>query len=264
MVMILLKEFDLLSDIFESCQSFDQLYIIFFCNGSCHFSGNDSCYNCTVFRKHAKFFSLGKKVFQDQHSGHISCEAFVLTGLLILCIDSKSVCIRVSSQNDICVHFCCKFQGQCKCVLIFRVRIAYCGEISVRKFLLFYYINIVKSKFFQYTSYRNVSCSVKRCINDLQLVCLLFDGFRAENQFLKSSHIFIIDLFTDHFVKTCCLCIFLGHRLHLSEICDRLNFCDDLFVLRSCDLCAVLPVNFVSVVLWRIVACSYYHTSCAA
>ena len=169
MVMILLKEFDLLSDIFESCQSFDQLYIIFFCNGSCHFSGNDSCYNCTVFRKHAKFFSLGKKVFQDQHSGHISCETFILAGFLILCINSKSVCIRVSSQNDICVHFCCKFQGQCKCVLIFRVRIAYCGEISVRNFLLFYYINIVKSKFFQYTSYRNIACTMKRSINNFQI-----------------------------------------------------------------------------------------------
>ena len=262
--MILLEEFNLLSDVFESCQSFDQFYIVFFCNSSCHFSGNDSCYNSAVFRKHTKFLSLGKKIFQNQHSGHISCEAFVLAGLLILCIDSKSVCIRVSSQNDVCVYFCRKFQSQCKCILVFRVRIAYCREISVRKFLLFYYINVVKSKFFQYTSYRNVSCSVKRCVNDFQLVSLLFDCFRTKNQFLKSFHIFVIDFFTDHFVKTCCLCIFFRHCLHLSKVCDRLNFCNNLFVLRSCDLCAIFPVNFISVVLWRIVTCSYYYTSSAA
>ena len=264
MVMILLKKFDLLSDIFESCQSFDQLYIIFFRHGSCHFSGNDSCYNSTILRKHTQFFSLGKEIFQNQHSGHISCEAFILAGLLILCIDTKSVRIRVSGQNNVCIHFCRKLQSQCKCVLILRIRIAYSREISVRKLLLFYYINIVKSKFFQYTSYRNITCSVKRCVNDFQLVCLLFDGFRAENQFLKSFHVFVINFFTDHFIKAGCLCIFFRHCLHLSEVCDRLNFCNDLFILRSCDLRAVLPVNFVSIVLWRIVACSYNHTCCAA
>ena len=81
--MILLKEFDLLSDIFESCQSFDQrLHYILLRWLLGHFSGNDSCDNCTVLRKHAKFFSLGKKVLQDQHTGHISGEALVLAGLL--------------------------------------------------------------------------------------------------------------------------------------------------------------------------------------
>ena len=56
---------------------------------------------------------------------------------------TKTVCIRVSCKNEVCIYFFCKFQTKLKSFCRFRIRIADSREISVRKFLLFYYINIV-------------------------------------------------------------------------------------------------------------------------
>ena len=54
------------------------------------------------------------------------------------------------------------------------------------------------------------------------------------------------------------------HGLALGEIRNRIDLSDDVIVVRRCDLCTVLPVNLITVVLGRIVACGHNDTRNAA
>ena len=58
MVMVLLKELDLLADVFESGERLDQIHIIFLRQSPGHLAGHDSCDYGTVFRQSSHGFSL--------------------------------------------------------------------------------------------------------------------------------------------------------------------------------------------------------------
>jgi len=177
---------------------------------------------------------------------------------------TKTICIRICCKNEICIYFFCKLQSKFKSFCCFRIRIADCREISVRKFLLFNHIYILESEFFKDSSCRDVSGSVKRCINDFEVLALFLDCIHMDNLFLKFCHISIVYLFTDHLEETSFFCFCLVHGLNCIPVGDGLNLSHDTAVMWRCDLCTVFPVYFVSVVFRRVVAGSYVDTCHAA
>ena len=70
----------------------------------------------------------------------------VLAGLAVKRIDTKSVGIRVSSKDDICILLLSQLQCQGKGLGIFRVRILQCGKVGIWKLLLRYYIYMLEAK----------------------------------------------------------------------------------------------------------------------
>ena len=148
MAVILLEELDLLADVFETGQSLDQGYVVSLCDLPGHFSGHDGGDNGAVLRKDTQFFSLGKEVLQNQHTGHVSGKALVLAGFRVLCVNAETVSIRVGSEDDICIHLFGQLEGQSESFLILRVRVADSREITIRKLLLFYHMNLGKAKLF--------------------------------------------------------------------------------------------------------------------
>ena len=81
---------------------------------------------------------------------------------------------------------------------------------------------------------------------------------------LEFLHIRVIYLGTYDSEKALVKCLLLIHGLYCMEICYSLNLCDDLSVLWSRDLRAILPVYLVTVVLWWIVAGCYNYTCCTS
>ena len=72
MLMILLKEFDLLTNIFESGQHFNHIHIICFSNCFCHVGRYDRGYQCTVFWQMSQFLTDTQFIFCNEQTGHIS------------------------------------------------------------------------------------------------------------------------------------------------------------------------------------------------
>ena len=73
----------------------------------------------------------------------------------------------------------------------------------------------------------------------------------------------IVNLFTDNSVETCSYGSLLVHGLSLFDL-KSLNAVHDSCIVWRSDLCAVLPVNLVSVVFRRIVACCDIYTCCTS
>ena len=176
----LLKKFDLLADVFESGQNLDQCHVISFCDCFCHIGRNNRLNECRVLRHGSVLGALTQNILCDQHTGHVSGEAYVFAGLAVFCVNAETVCIRVRCKDNVRIYFFCKLQRQCPCFLVLRVRISNGREVSIRLFLLFYNINLGKSKLAQYAAHRHVSGSVKRRVNDLHVFCSIFDDFRVD------------------------------------------------------------------------------------
>ena len=184
----------------------------------------------------------------------------MIFAVLVLDTYTKTVCIRVCCQNEVCIYFFGKFQSKFECLCCFRVRIAYCREIAIRQFLLFDNVNVLKSKFFEDSSCRDVSCAVKRCVNNLEVLALSLDRIHVKNLFLKFCHISIVYFFADHLEQACLFCFCLVHSLNSIPVRDGLNLSHDSADVRRCDLCAIFPVYLVSVVFRRVMAGCYVDT----
>ena len=67
-------------------------------------------------------------------------------------------------------------------------------------------------------------------------------------------HIKIVDLCPDDLIKPCVDGIFLWHRLYLCKRSYLRHLCQNILIVRRCDLRAVLPIYLIAVILSRIMA----------
>ena len=169
-------------------------------------------------------------------------------------MDAKTVCIWVCGKDDVRIHFFCKFQSKCPGIFILRVRIWNGREVSIRNFLLFHNINLGKAKFTEYSSNRDVSGSVKWCVNDLHIFRSLRDDLRVDALFFQLRDVFVVKISSDDAEQILCSGFIFFHCFYHGEIRYFCHFRQDVFVMRRCDLGTVLPVYFVAVVLSRVVA----------
>ena len=257
----LFKAQNLLSDKLKSCKHFNKTQTIRFGDRCRHIGRYDGTDHCSVLRQTSlNCFSLAQLIFFQQAAGHISCKGVIFTRFGIFYPHTETVSIRVRSQHQISIHFLCQLQSQIKRFVCFRVRIAHGRKFSIWKFLLFYHIYIFKSQLFQHSSGRNISCTMKRGIHDLQLFGHGFDRIHMDHLTFQLFHIGIVYFFANHHIQTCFFCFCLIHGLHVIIICHFLNFSHDTAVMRRCDLRSVLPVYLITVILRRIMARSNIDT----
>ena len=254
------KSKDLLSDVFKSGKYFDEVYTVSLGDRICQVCCNNSLYKSSILRKASVYsLSLAQLIVCEKASGHVSGKVMILA-VPVFYTNAKTVCIRVCRKYDVCIYFSGKLQAKFKCLCCLRVRIADCREISVWKFLFRYYVYVLKSKLFKDSSGRDITGSVKRCVNDLEVLALCLDGIHMDDLFLKLCHISIINSLSNHFEKTCLHCFFLVHGLYGIPVGDCLYLAHDPCIMRWCDLCAIFPVNLVSVVFRRVMAGCYVDT----
>ena len=180
----LLKEFNLLTDVFETGQYFDEFHIVVIRNRFCHIGCNNGRNKSRIFRHGTGCRSLTQNVFCNQHAGHIACKRNIFAGLCIKCIDTKSVCIRVCSKDNVSIFLLGKLQSKGKCLGIFRIGIIQCCKVWIRHFLFRYYKHVFEAKFGKNPSYRYVTGSVEWRIYNLDIICNFFNDFRMNDLFL--------------------------------------------------------------------------------
>ena len=260
----LLKEFDLLTDKLKACQHLDQLYIVCLRDGLCHIRRNDCCHKSRVLRHSACRCLFTQNVLCDQHTGHISGEGNILSGLRVLCVHAETVCIGVGSQNNIRVLLLRKAECISKCLRVLGIGIIQCREVRIGLFLLGNHINVLEAQLGENSSHRKVTGSAERGIYNLDVLSHLLDDIGMNDLLFQLCHVLVVDFLADHLIEVSLDRRILIHGLTCMEILDCLDFVDNLGILGRCHLCAVLPVYLIAVVLGRVMACRNDNTCRAA
>ena len=257
------KAFDFFTDEFEACQHVHQFHAVSFAHGADHFCTYDGFDNCAVCGQSAFCFLLGQDVFCQQCAGHITCKHYIFA-FVIAYHCAYTVTVRVCAHDDVRAFFFCQFLCQHEYLRVFWVRITNRCEIGVGHFLFFYHIYLMEACFFQCSAHGQVTGTVDRCVNDFQIVCHFFDDFwrltLCQHVCVKS----IVHIFGNILEQTFCLCFVHCHFFDFAEACHSVYFCDDVFISGCNNLCAVCPVNFVTVVFGGVMAGCDNDTSCAA
>ena len=79
--------------------------------------------------------------------------------------NTDSVCVGVSTDNEICSVFLSHFDSSCEAFFIFRVRRFDCGEIAVENHLFCNGSNICKACSLENFGNKSVTCAVERCVD---------------------------------------------------------------------------------------------------
>ena len=106
--------------------------------------------------------------------------------------------------------------------------------------------------------HRKVACPAKGRIHDLDIVCHFSNYIGMNNLLLKLRHILVVNFLSDDLIQPLLQGLSLGHSLYGVVILDTLHLFDDLPVLGSGNLGAVLPVYLIAIVFRRIVAGRYH------
>ena len=128
----------------------------------------------------AEFLPAGEDVICQDGSCLVAVQlnhlAFVVTNS-----DSKAVSVRVGGHHDVSPLFVGHFQSHLHSGRLLRIRGYNCREVPVTNVLIRHVDNILETKAFQSLWHNADSCSVKRSVNDLQVLMLL-TSLRAEGQ----------------------------------------------------------------------------------
>ena len=100
---------------------------------------------------------------------------------MILHAHAETIRIRISSQHKIRILFFRIFQSKGKGFRRFRIRIGDRREVAVRFFLLRDHEDVLEAEFFQYAACRDISRTVQRRINNLQILSFRIDCFLMQD-----------------------------------------------------------------------------------
>ena len=175
---------DLLSDVFKSGQNLNETNAVILSDRICQIRGNDGLDQLAILRQSLCCLSLGDLIICQQTAGHVTGQGDILAALGILNIYAETICIRICCKNKVCILLLGKLESQFKCLCCLWVRIADCREISIRKLLLGYYIYIFKADLLEDSSRRDITCSVKRRVNDLKILANFLDAVPMNNLLL--------------------------------------------------------------------------------
>ena len=164
---LFLKETDLLADKLEACENFSKLYIVLCCYFLAYVCCYDSLNSYRVLWHCAKGCSFLTNIFEKHCAYFISAEQNIVALRVRYC-DTNSVTVWVCCKKKIRLYCLAKLKSLCKCLFDLRVREWAGREVSVRIFLLRYYCYFLYAYLLKDSSYRLVSCAVKRSVYYLQ------------------------------------------------------------------------------------------------
>ena len=193
--------------------------------------------------------SPGADVIQQKHTGLVSGKQDIFS-LSILYSNTYTITVRIRCQQQIRTTSFCIFYTKLHRFPDLRIWIWAGGEVPVRLLLLFDHRDIGISHLSQRSGHRFQSGTIQRRINN---GCILVNLIAAKTAlalyfFNKGSQHIIRNICDNAGMKT----ILKFHSLHIAENIQLLNFSQDL----GCSLCghlaAVKAIDFVAIVLRRI------------
>ena len=119
---------------------------------------------------------------------------------------------------------------------------------------------VFKAKILKHSLDRFQSCSVKRRIDDGNILRHLLDDFRMNGQITKLSEVLFIHFIGNALIKTFLHRFFLIHGFNHVKRSHLGNLIHNIGIMRRCNLCTVLPIYFISVIFSWIMARSNYNT----
>ena len=204
--------------------------------------------------KETLFLPYGKKILSYDHGRHISRKRYIILCFRIKRVYAKSVRVGICRKNYIRIFLFCKLKRQCKGFGILRIRILKRSKIGIRIFLFLNYIHMLKSQFGKDAPYRNISRSVKWCINYSEIIGNSLYSPVIKAYTTHSRNIFVIHLITDYMKKIIYTRFHLRHKLYIRQTLNLFDLFNNLCIMRRRHLSAVLPVNLIAVVLRRVMA----------
>ena len=123
---------------------------------------------------------------------------------------------------------------------------------------------MLESKLGENTPGGHIAGAAEGRVHDLDVVSHFRNHLRVDDLLLQLCHVSVVDLFSNHLIQPLLLGLILGHGLHCMVVPDSLHFLNDLPVIGSRHLGAVLPVHLVAVILGWIVACRDHNSRRAA
>ena len=213
---------------------------------------NDSLHDILVAGELTKLLVACHEVVEEDHHNLVTINQFILT-LGILDNHTDAVGIGVRSHNDVGIYLLSLGNSHCHSRSVLWVRRIYCWEVSTLDFLLGHADDICESEVLERTRNEIFSCSVNRCIDDLQVV-VLCNHIGAERKFLDLGDILRVDILTDNLDK-----VFVALKFHLSHALNLVHIVDGVGIVRSHHLGTIVPVSLVAVVLfWVMRSCNDY------
>ena len=172
---------------------------------------------------------------------------------------AKPVGIRIRCKDGIGANAVRKRKRQRERIRILRVRRFYGWKRGIG-LLLFRHDVHRNAHAGKERPHRHATRSMQRRINELQFPAMRAHERRILQQRLRCRIIRFIHLLANPYKKALRKRCFFRHALYC-KIIRRAYFCIDCLRLVRCSLAAMLPINFIAVILWRIVACCD-HNAC--
>ena len=215
---------------------------------------NDRLYHLAVRWDLAVCLLLAQHIIAEQSSRHVSCQRNILAGFIVLYIDAQTICVRICRQYQIRILLLRQLKPQLKGLLCLRIRIAYSREIAVRQLLLRHNIHMLKAQLLHNAAGRNISCAVKRSVDNGNLILHSVNRRLVHYLGLHLGNVLVVNLSSDGYIQAAGLSLLPAHSPDSREICDCHNLLRHSLIVGRSKLGAVLPVYLVAVVLRRIVA----------
>ena len=206
-----------------------------------HLAGCDTVLDDVVQEKQASLIAVNQHPF-----------AFV-----VLACHTHAVCIRITCHYDVCINLLGEFDCHGKGFRIFRIRRNNCREISALYHLFGYTVHILKAPLFQGSRNEYPTCTMERSIDDAK-VFLTLNHFRINGKGMDFIQIHLIYVLTDNLNQ-----IFVAFELDVlnSHFVYLIN---NGCIVRGKHLRTIIPIGLVTVVFFRVMACSQVDTALAA
>ena len=238
---------------FETGIAVEHLNLVLIGNGLDKFGSHNGLYD-KVRRLHlAGCDTVLDDVVQEKQASLVAVYQHPFAFVVLAC-HTHAVCIRITCHYDVCINLLGEFDCHGKGFRIFRIRRNNCREISALYHLFGYTVHILKAPLFQGSRNEYPTCTMERSIDNAK-VFLTLNHFRINGEGMDFIQIHLVYVLTDNLNQifvTFELDVLNSHFVYLIN-----NGC----IVRGKHLRTIIPIGLVTVVFFRVMACSQVDTT---
>ena len=228
---------------------------LFISNLAQHLTRYDGLHE-VVLRTHlSEAFHRLDVVVSEHHAGLVSVDNRPFA-ILIAANDSQTVSIRVAGNHKVGIQFRSQVHSHRHRLCVLGIRAHHRREVAVNHHLLGHHVDILETPRTQAHWHNLTTCTMQRRIDDVQ-VFLAQNHILVHHAGLHCLHIGVVHLATDNLNQ-----VFVRRPFHIVHR-YLVHLVNDTLVMRLEHLRTIFPIRLVTVVLARVVACRYIHTTLA-
>ena len=218
-----------------------------------HLGGHDGLQHHGVGGQLAAALHGAVQIIAQQHAGLVAADGLEFARLIAY-HDAHAVTVGVGAHDEIRLHLVRQRHRQIEALRILRIRGFHRGEVAVDDHLLRHAVQMLDAQTGQGLRHQLVAAAVEGRIYHLEGVRHLGHGVVIVDHIHDVCHELSIRL-VPHGLDQACLDGFIEvHALSTGENIDLLQFRGDGGGVVGRQLCAVLPIDFIAVVLLGVVA----------